>query len=94
MVIHDLDFMGIAGTPTKADPPLIVDPDAVLAGAVPPQFFQPVAWGDTKITKGLRCVQYPKFPESHTLDVRSELPNGMTPKKPFRIPITKALDHT
>ena len=35
MIISDLDLIGIAGFPSKADPPLIIDPDAPLAGAVP-----------------------------------------------------------
>lgn len=94
MVIHNLDFMSIAGIPAEANPPLIVNPDAVLAGAVSSQFLQSIPWRDTKIAESLRCVQHPKLPERHTLDVRSKLPDGLTPKEPFRIPIAKAFDHT
>jgi hypothetical protein len=30
MVIDDLDAVGVAVAPHEADPPLVVDPDAVL----------------------------------------------------------------
>jgi hypothetical protein len=31
VVVDDLDVVGIATVPPEADPPLIVDPDAVLS---------------------------------------------------------------
>jgi hypothetical protein len=31
MVIDDLDVQGVTVTPPETDPPLLVDPDAVLA---------------------------------------------------------------
>jgi hypothetical protein len=34
VVVHDFDIFGAAGRPAEAHPELIVDPDAVLPGAV------------------------------------------------------------
>jgi hypothetical protein len=45
MVIDNLNFVSVARTPTKADPPLSVDADAVLPAAVPLQLFQSVRRG-------------------------------------------------
>jgi hypothetical protein len=34
MIVDDLDVKGVTVTPPEADPPLLVDPDAVLALAI------------------------------------------------------------
>lgn len=43
MVIDDLDVIGVAVAPHKADSPLVIDPDAVLTLSVAVQGLQPVA---------------------------------------------------
>ena len=49
VVVHDLDVVGAAvRRPPEADPPLVVDPDAVLPLAVTPQRFEAVAGRDTQ----------------------------------------------
>ena len=47
MVIGDLHVGGILAAPHEADPPLVVDPDAVLTPAAPFEGLQPIAWRDT-----------------------------------------------
>jgi hypothetical protein len=42
VVVDDFDVMSIIADPTEADPPLIVDADAVLAAALPFQRLEPV----------------------------------------------------
>jgi hypothetical protein len=44
MVVYDLNVVRIALAPAKANSPLIVDPDAVLAFPIAPQGFQPIPW--------------------------------------------------
>jgi hypothetical protein len=48
MVVNDLDIFG-AILPYKADPPLIVDPDRVLTGAISLESFKAVARGLTQV---------------------------------------------
>ena len=43
MVIDDFDFMGAILVPHKAEAPLVIDPNAVLALPVPTECFQAVA---------------------------------------------------
>lgn len=43
MVIGDLDFVGVAVFPSKADAPLVVDSNAVLAFTIASQCFESVA---------------------------------------------------
>ncbi|MGA9835984.1 MAG: hypothetical protein WBQ26_01570 [Gemmatimonadaceae bacterium] len=42
MIVDDLDFVRIALGPSKANPPLIVNTDTVLAGSVPVQLLQAI----------------------------------------------------
>jgi hypothetical protein len=43
MIVHDLDIVSVAVPPDEAQAPLVVDPDAVSAGAISDEFFQAVA---------------------------------------------------
>jgi len=43
VVVHDFNLVRVPVTPGKADPPAVVDPNAVLPGAVALQSFEPVA---------------------------------------------------
>jgi hypothetical protein len=43
VVVDDLDVVRVTLRPAQADPPLVVDPDAVLARAVPAQGLEAVA---------------------------------------------------
>lgn len=49
MIVNDLDLMRIARIPDEADPPLIVDPDAVLPSSISLQFLQPIPERNPKI---------------------------------------------
>ena len=43
MVIHDLDVLRAVCGPNEANPPLVVDPDAVLSFSISLQCFQFIA---------------------------------------------------
>ena len=43
MIIHDFDAFRIAAAPHEANPPLVIDSDAVLGTAVCFQCFQPIS---------------------------------------------------
>ena len=57
MVIHNLDVVGVPVPPDKVDPPLVVDPDAVLTGPVSFQRFEPVAADLRQVFETGRCVE-------------------------------------
>jgi hypothetical protein len=63
VVVHDLDVLGAAGGPGEADPPLVVDPDAVLTSTVIVESPQPVARWRPEIVEvhcGIEVAQIPK----------------------------------
>jgi len=51
MVVNDLDirWAECPSGPLKADPPLVIDANAVLASSIPFQDFESVAWQGSKI---------------------------------------------
>ena len=44
MVIHYLDVKSVGILPTEANPPLAVDPNAVLPGPIAGKDLQPISW--------------------------------------------------
>jgi hypothetical protein len=44
VVVNDLDLLWPCICPDKAEPELVVDADALLAMAVPPERLQAIAW--------------------------------------------------
>ena len=61
MVIHDFNIEGISVLPAKADPPLVVNADAVLSFAVALECFEPVTGRDLELLKALCLMQVQKL---------------------------------
>ena len=49
MVVNNLDITGIALSPHKTNPPLIVNSNAVLPLSISTQGFQVVSWWNAQI---------------------------------------------
>ena len=74
MVVDELDVRRLSIRPTETDPPLIVDPDAVLACSAPLQLFESVPRRHTKIIDSFRGIQDEQSSERLTLNVAA--PSG------------------
>src|SRR5690625_6194483 len=68
VVVNDLHLLRSCVGPHEPDPPLVVDPDAVLPGAVALQRFEPVARRDPKILDGLRRSHLTKLAQCDPMD--------------------------
>ena len=68
MVVHDFNIKNISVLPTKTNPPLIVDADAVLSFAITLQGLQPVTGRDLEFVKALRLVQVQKLAAGDPFD--------------------------
>jgi hypothetical protein len=93
MVVNDFDFVGISVPPYKADSPLVVDADAVLAGTASSQGFQAVPRRRLQVFLLPGGVEHAKLTKSGPLD-GFETAAGPTPVKLLGIPVAKRLDHT
>jgi hypothetical protein len=73
MVIDNLDLLGVSIVPTKANPPLVIDANTMLALAIPNQGLQPIAG---RLTEGIqrdRSGQHGKFPLSRAHKIGRKL---------------------
>jgi len=92
MIIRDFDIVGIAISPHKANSPLIVDANAVLALAIASQRFQAVAWRRNQIAQLSRDVQLAQLSLCHSLKF-SEPRYPLSRMESFRFPGPKRPDH-
>ena len=57
MIVGDLHVVGISAFPAKANPPLVVDPDAVLILAISGELFETVPRGHSEIAQRVSRVE-------------------------------------
>jgi hypothetical protein len=57
VVVDDFDIFRASFSPSKADPPLVVDPDAVLPDPVAAKRFQAIAAEPGQLSQCSRFVQ-------------------------------------
>ena len=93
MVIHDLDLLGIRAGPAKANPPLVVDPDRVLAAPAAAQRLQPVARWQAEEGEFDGGIDELEFDDGSLPDVGGQAPGAAGGPKPFRLTIGEAFDH-
>jgi hypothetical protein len=91
MVVNDFDGERVAVVPAEADPPLGVDPDAVLTEAISTQGLETIPGRHSKIGQRFRSMQHQKPSTPYSLDpgesrnpvVREQLLRLATPKLPY-----------
>src|SRR6185437_1493540 len=79
VVVNDLDVFRSGLGPAEAGPPLQVDPDAALPGAVACQLLKPVARRHPKVFQNLRPVQHHELAPGGALSCRVQLPRPLPP---------------
>jgi hypothetical protein len=92
MVVDDLDIVGIAALPAKADTPLIVDADTVLASSIAGKLLEPIGRRDPQVVHRFCRVQDQELAKRDPLDPR-ELPRKSALKDPLGLATAEALDH-
>jgi hypothetical protein len=93
VVIDDFNFVNLALAPHKADSPLVIDANAVLASTIPLQRLQAVAWINRENIQpccgmeDLQLVQRPLLDRSRQFSGTRQLPHFL------RLFAAEALDH-
>ena len=93
VVVDDLDVVRIAIAPTKADAPLIVDTDAVLAGPVALELLQAITRRHSQVFNCLRGVDRDELSEHYATQIRWEPADGVAGEQALCVPVSKALNH-
>ena len=94
MIVGDFDVQGIAVSPAEADPPLIVDPDAVLTPPIPGQLFKAISGRNSQIGQSIGGVKHEELLQSRAVDVLRELSRAFTLEDPFGLWVFEAPNHT
>ena len=94
MVVYDFYVQCVPPFPPETDPPLIVDPDAMLPRSLPLESLQSVAWRSPEIRERLGVVEHPELPAGDGLYVMRQ-PSGRFPAPyPLGLLALEGLDHT
>ncbi len=68
MIINDFDIFRSRFGPAKANPVLVIDPNAVLALTVTRQWLQSISGRYFKIIQSAGSLQLPQFPQRHPFE--------------------------
>jgi len=80
MIVRYFDFKHVAVMPFKADPPLVVDANAVLARTVTAGYLKMIGGRRAQIFQCDRTIEHAQLPESHLLNVVRQLTRESAPK--------------
>jgi len=93
MVVGNLYRIGVPIVPLEAYPPLIIDPNAVLAPAATLEFLQSVPGWEPQVPQCVRGVQHKKPSQRSPVNLIRQPPGSLTPEETLRLGISKPLDH-
>jgi hypothetical protein len=85
VVVDDLHVLGARVGPSEADSPLLVDPNAVRAGAVALELLESVPGWYTQIVEGLCGIEDEQLSERGTLHPLVELAHALSLPSPLRL---------
>ena len=93
MAIYNLNVVRIFALPPKTNPILVVDPDAVLPGAVGLQPLQPVSRRHLEIAQLARTIQLRQLAKRHALNLRREAVVSAPLPQSFGLPAGETDNH-
>jgi hypothetical protein len=93
VVVDDLDLMRVAVPPLETDPPLVVDPNAVLAHPLPRELLEPIPGWYSKVLQGVGGIEHYEFSQRNSLQTSQKPPCTFTLEDPSRFGTPKAPDH-
>jgi len=93
VIVRYLYVVSVSAPPSKADAPLIVDPNAVLSCAISFELFKSVSWRKPQVFQPFGCVQYEQLLKCTSMQPWWQSTNVFALEQPLSIAIAKALDH-
>jgi hypothetical protein len=93
MIIDDFHVPGVRPLPDKADSEPVIDPDTILALAVPLQGFQLVTRRAAQVLESGRGIQNPKFSQGRLLNHHRDFFDRLQIKQPLGLFALEGPDH-
>lgn len=91
MVIHNFHLMRVFTLPLETNAPLLIDANAMLAGAIAFERLQAVARGQRQIPQRPRAMNLRQLAERHALNLRRQAVVCFSAAKGVRSPGTQNL---
>jgi hypothetical protein len=79
VIVHYFHVVRVTIQPSETEPPLLVDPYAVLSMAIALQSLKPVTGWYTQFIQVHNSIQYPQFPHGGPLDVMRQFAGYLSP---------------
>ena len=83
MVVHNFHVQRIFALPAEANPPLVIDTDAVLPVPVALQRFKPISRWSAQILQAPGLVQQQQLSPSRPLNLRRQPPGRFVIEQPL-----------
>ena len=93
VIIDNLDIKGVTVTPPETDPPLLVDPYAVLALPIAFQSLKLIRARNRKVLQISSRVQLLQLHQRPLLNVARKTLGVLTTPDPLGLPASKGFDH-
>jgi len=93
VIVDDRNFVGIPILPAKADAPLLVHADTVLAGSIASKLLQSISWRDAKVAELFGRVHGHQFAQHRALELRRISLDGLASEQSLGIAIGEGKNH-
>jgi hypothetical protein len=93
VVVGNLNIIGVTIVPSKANPPLIIDSNAVLTLAVSRQSFEPISWGRSEICEVSGIVNLRQLSVGNSHDIPGNTLYVSALPSSLRRGVSERLDH-
>lgn len=93
MIVDDLNVESVSIFPPEAKPPLLVDSNAELPGAIAGQCFKPIGRRNSQVVYILGHIEHRELEKRPPLNIQRQTSGALLVPYLFRFGVCKALDH-
>jgi hypothetical protein len=93
VIVDDLDVERVAVIPVEADPPLIIDPDAMLTLPISREFFQAIPGRHFEVAQRISRVQQEELLQGRSVNILWELSRALAIEDPLGLFVSEAPNH-
>jgi len=93
MIVGNFDLISIASGPFETNPPLIVDPNAMLSLPISLELLKSVSRRVTQILQCVGGVKDQELPHGRSPKLVREPPRPLPSEKQLGVRVAKGLDH-
>jgi hypothetical protein len=93
VIVGDLHIEGITVFPSEADPPLVVDPDAVLSFPIAGKLLQTIPGRNSQVAQRISRVEHEELPQGRAVNTLRKAPRALAIEDSLGLRVSKAPNH-